>query len=92
MNESPLFCHRCAKQLEPGRGELYLVRIEAIADPNPPVITKEDLERDTMQEINRLVESMRDMSGQEAMDQVYRRITLYLCNACYQRWIEDPTG
>jgi len=26
------------------------------------------------------------------MDQVYRRLVLYLCGPCYREWIEKPTG
>ena len=92
MNELPLFCDRCAAELEPGRGQFYVVKIEALADPTPPNITKEDLSRDIAGEIDRLSDAMRDMSSQEALDQVYRRLTVYLCDACYQLWIENPTG
>jgi hypothetical protein len=92
MSESPIFCDRCAAQLEPGRGQLYVIKIEALADPTPPNITREDLSRDIAGEIERLLEEMSDVSGQEALDQVYRRLTIYLCNTCYQSWIENPTG
>lgn len=92
MNEWPLFCQRCAAELEPGRGQFYVVRIEAFADPMPPTITEDDLKRDIVAEIDRLIEAMRDMSAQEAMDQVFRRMTICLCNACYRQWIENPTG
>jgi len=91
LDESPLFCHRCAVELEPGRGDFYLIRIEAVADPTPPTITKEDLERDHAAEIDRLFKATAELSDQEAMDQVYRRLTIHLCGACYSRWIEDPT-
>ena len=92
MNELPLFCERCAAELEPGKGEFYVVRIEAFADPTPPSITAEDLQRDIAAEIERLLASMRDLSAQDAMDQVYRKLILYLCNGFYQRWIERPVG
>jgi hypothetical protein len=92
MNELPLFCQRCGAQLEPGRGEFYLVRIEAFADPTPPSITTADLQRDIVADIERLLTALRDLSEQEAMDQVYRTMTLYLCNGCYQQWIEHPVG
>jgi len=92
MSELPLFCERCGAQLEPGRGEFYVIRIEAFADPTPPTITTDDLQRDTRAEIERLLAAMRNLSEQEAMDQVYRKMTLYLCNACYRRWIEQPVG
>jgi hypothetical protein len=32
------------------------------------------------------------MSEREAMDQVFRRLTVFLCNRCYQDWIENPAG
>ena len=69
-----------------------MVRIEAIADPTPPEFTREDLERDHREEFARLCEAMQHLSAQEAMDQVYRRLTLFLCNACYRQWIERPAG
>ena len=32
------------------------------------------------------------LSEQEMMDQVYRKLTISLCTACYARWIENPAG
>ena len=92
MSDSPLFCHRCAIHLKPGEGNFYVVRIEAFADPSPPVISAEDLAGEFDDRITRLIDQMRDMSDQEAMDQVYRRLTIFLCGACYRTWIENPAG
>ena len=50
-----LHCKRCSKEVHPGRGDYYLVRIEAVADPQPPVITQEDLDQDVGVEIERLI-------------------------------------
>ena len=91
-DESPLFCDRCHRELHPGRGDFYVVRIEAIADPTPPEFTLEDLERDHRAELARLYESLQDLSEREALEQVYRRLTIFLCNACYRTWIENPAG
>jgi hypothetical protein len=52
----------------------------------------DDLNRDTRAEIARLIEQMRDLSERELMDQVYRRLVLYLCGPCYRQWIENPVG
>ena len=92
MDELPSICNRCFAQLLPGRAELYVVRIEAFADPSPPVISDDDLKRDLKIEIQRLMNSLKTVSAQEAMDQVYRRLTIVLCTPCYQEWIENPTG
>lgn len=87
----PLWCARCAAELQPGSGTFYQVTIEAVADPTPPTIAADDpaaLRRN----IEQLIRQMGDLSAQEALDQVYRRLTLYLCGPCYRQWIENPTG
>jgi len=91
--ESQLFCHRCGAVLTPGQGDFYVVRIEAFADPTPPDLTEDDVAGiDPSAEIDRLIEQMRDMSEQELMDQVYRRMTIHLCGRCYRAWIDNPAA
>ena len=34
-SEAPLFCDRCSSELVPGKGNFYVVKIEAVADPSP---------------------------------------------------------
>ena len=87
-----LFCHRCGAVLEPGRGNFYVARIEAFADPTPPPITAEQLRGDIAGQIDELIGQMRDSSERELADQVHRRLTLHLCESCYAHWIERPTG
>ncbi len=89
---NPVFCHRCGASLTPGDGRLYLVRIEAFADPYPPEITDEDLRRDTRREMAEAIADMEGASERELHDEVHRRLTLTLCPGCYRRWIENPTG
>ncbi len=89
---SLLFCDRCSREIQAGRGDFYVVRIEAIADPTPPEFTLEDLERDHREEIARLCKALQHLSEREALEQVYRRLTIFLCNACYFQWIENPTA
>ena len=60
-----LHCKRCSKEVHPGRGDYYLVRIEAVADPQPPVITQEDLDQDVGAEIERLICLMKGLSEQQ---------------------------
>ncbi len=85
-------CDRCSASLHPGRGEFYLVRIVAVADPSPPTFTERDLAGDVSGEIDRLLKRMEGLGALEAVDQVYRRRDLHLCTRCYHRWIENPTG
>jgi hypothetical protein len=91
-DHAPLFCDRCSAELIPGKGNFYVVKIEAMADPSPPIIDEEELSRDLRKDIQQLVEELSDLSQQELLDQVYRRVTIFLCLGCYARWIENPTG
>jgi hypothetical protein len=91
-DDVPLWCDRCQRELHPGKGDFYVVRIEAFADPTPPSFSEEDLQRDLRREIRSLLEELRSYSAQELMEQVYRRVILYLCTSCYREWIEHPVG
>jgi hypothetical protein len=88
----PTFCDRCSAELVPGSGDFYQIRIEAVADPTPPQLPDEKDPRRLRTEIEQTLARMQDLSPQEALDQVCRRLTLYLCVPCYRRWIENPTG
>ena len=86
-----LICHHCGTLLTPGAGNFYIVRIEAMADPSPPLDDPAISPADFAAEWEQLLSVMREMSEQELMDQVYRRVMLHLCSTCYGRWIENPT-
>jgi hypothetical protein len=85
-------CQRCRREIHPGRGESYIVSIIAVADPSPPSFTEDDLARDVEHEVQSLLKRMRNLDAQQAQEQVYRRMILYLCASCYGAWIADPTG
>ena len=85
-------CARCAAELRPGTGNLYRITIEAVADPPPATFCADDPTPDIRKKIKQLLAQMEGLSEQEALDQVYRRLTLYLCLPCYRNWIENPLG
>jgi hypothetical protein len=60
----PLFCDRCSTELTSGKGNFYVVKIEAIADPSPPMIDEKDLRQDLRRDIEQLIEEMSDLSKQ----------------------------
>jgi hypothetical protein len=91
--DTHLLCHRCGKELTPGLGDFYIVRIEAFADPTPPSLELgEAAGASVSEEIDRLIEQTESMSEQELMDGVWRRMTIHLCRPCYRLWIENPAG
>jgi hypothetical protein len=87
-----LRCEHCSRPLQAGRGAFYLVRIEAVADPSPPVFDEEDFDRDFAIEIDQLLDRVRTLSEQDLEDQVHRQLAFLLCVPCYNRWIKNPTG
>jgi len=87
-----LLCSRCLKTVQAGRGEFYVVTIEAVADPTPPSFSGEELAGDYRADWREIVAALKDTSPQEALDQVYRRLVIHLCNECYRDWIENPAG
>ena len=92
MESAPIFCARCNAVLEPGAGTFYQVNIEAFADPAPPNVADEHLDAEAIRrQLAGLYQHLEGTSAQEAMDQVYRRLVLYLCGTCYRHWIENPT-
>jgi hypothetical protein len=84
-------CHRCGALLTRANAELYIVTIDAVADPDIAIDATRS-EADLRDEYDRLIDRMRDMTETELNEQVHRRLTIILCNACYKTWIENPTG
>jgi hypothetical protein len=91
-DDEPLLCSRCLNLLAPGRGDFFVVTIDAVADPSPPVIEPGDLRRDLARDWRETVAALHETSPQEALDQVYRRVVIHLCNACFRDWIENPAS
>lgn len=87
-----MFCARCATLLHPGAGDFYQITIEAVADPSPPIFPGADDPKEIRRRIETLLAGMADVTAQEALDQVYRRMVLQLCTPCYRAWIENPAG
>jgi hypothetical protein len=92
LDTEPIFCDRCARELTPGAGDWYIVWIHAVADPSSPVVERSRSAEEIRREIERLLADMSALSPQEALDQVQRRLSLFLCRACFTDWIEHPLG
>jgi hypothetical protein len=91
ISAGALVCARCSKPLVPGRGDFYLVRIDAVADPSAPEMEPLD-EEEIARRIDALLKRLAGISHEEAMKQVIEHKTIYLCSTCYPVWIENPVG
>ncbi|MHC4606216.1 MAG: hypothetical protein ACYTAF_04710 [Planctomycetota bacterium] len=83
-------CDRCGKGLLIDEEVRYEVRIEVKAAHDPMELTEEDLARDHEAEMARLLEKMKDLTEQEAQDQVYREFRFDLCPPCQKEYLRDP--
>lgn len=68
------------------------MRIEAVADPSPPEIDTDRPAQEIRREIEALCAELSSMSEREALDEVHRRVIIFLCGPCYRDWIENPAG
>ena len=76
----------------PVQGPLFfVVNIEAYPLPETPELDSRELKGDLKAYIEQLMAEMRGLSEQELLDQVYRRLSIFLCPSCYHDWIETPT-
>ncbi len=81
-------CEVCGRTIE--KPEIaFRMKIELFADPTPPEITQEDMERDFAEEMRRLIEESKDIDPREAQDEVYEAYLFTLCATCRQQVHED---
>lgn len=83
-------CDACGKSLLVEEDVRYEVRIDVRAAYDPMEITREDLDRDLDAERRKLIERMKDLSAEEAMDQVHRAFKFDLCPPCQRRYLKKP--
>lgn len=83
-------CDACGKSLLIEEDIRYEVRIDVRAAYDPLEITPDDLNRDLDAERRRLLEQMKGLSSEEAMDQVHRAFKFDLCPPCQRRYVKRP--
>ncbi len=82
-------CDRCGKPID-SREVRYLARIEVLAAADPLEITAEDLERDSAEEMERLLGECEKLSEEELMRDIYVRLEFDLCRACQKAYLNNP--
>jgi len=81
-------CQGCGRII-PDKVLPYRLRLELFAAPETPDLTPEDLAGDLRAEWEALIDTMEQMSddeAQEAMDQVHELYEFVLCPACRRLW------
>jgi len=85
-----LTCDVCGNGLLLDGEVRYEVKIEVVSAYDPMEVTDEDLARDHEAEMKALVEKMKDMTQEQAMDPVYRAFRFDLCGRCQREYLRDP--
>lgn len=65
-----------------GKEILFEIRIDIYAKGGPVEITKEDLQKDHIKEMKKLIEAMAKMDEQELTDEVWESYRFDLCQDC----------
>lgn len=83
-------CDLCGKPLLVDEDVRYVLKVEVLAAYDPLELTREDLEKDHLAEMRKLVERMEGMDQQALEDQVFANFRFDLCPPCQKRYIQDP--
>lgn len=85
-------CDLCGQELPLPDAQRYVLKIEVYAAYDPLEITEEDLDRDHMEEISKLLREIEDIDTAELEDGVYKSFRFDLCSECHKKFLKDPLG
>jgi hypothetical protein len=86
-----LTCDRCGNGLLLDAPVRYEVRIEVKSAYDPMELTEEDLKK-ASESLKEAAEAVRNLSAEEAMDEVYREFRFDLCRTCQKAFLKSPLG
>ena len=85
MNGLDKRCDNCGR-LVARKEVLYEIKIDIYAKGGPVEIDPEDLEKDHLAEMERLLADMEEMDTEELTDQVFESYRFNLCNECREEF------
>ena len=83
-------CDCCKRALDLEHDTRYVVRLEVYAALDP--VEDEGDDRDHLQEIQDILESLDDIDSATCEDDVYHHARFDLCSDCRQRFVKNPLG
>ncbi|MBV8881691.1 MAG: hypothetical protein JO332_17170 [Planctomycetaceae bacterium] len=86
-----LTCDRCGNGLLLDAPVRYEVRIEVKSAYDPLELTEDDLAA-ASKNLKEAVEAARNLSADEAMDEVYKEFRFDLCRTCQRQYLRSPLG
>ncbi len=85
-------CDLCGKELRPGEGQRFVVKIEAFAAQDPAELTEADLDDDALEAVSEVLREMEAQEGDVDLPAPTRHFRYDLCPECHRRFVHDPLG
>jgi hypothetical protein len=83
-------CDLCKRDLDSENDLRYVVKIEVYAAFNPDASAEDDNDRDHLQEIQDILESMDDAEDENIGEEVYQQLRFDLCPECRKKFLQNP--
>lgn len=85
-------CDLCKRQMDPKEDLRYVIKIEIAAAFDPAVDDAEEDDRDHLEEIQDLLEDLRNSPSSDIGEDVYQELRFDLCPKCRKQYIKNPLG
>ena len=85
-------CDLCKRDLDPEDDLRYVVKIEVYAAFDPTATSEDENDRDHLQEIQDILESLEDADDNQIGDDVYQQLRFDLCPECRKKFLQNPLG
>ena len=85
-----LVCEMCGKTLLVDEDVRYIIDIRVYAAYDPMEITEEDLQKDHIAEMQRIIEILEKRDPQEVQDEVFKQMVFHICPDCRKRYLKTP--
>jgi len=83
-------CDLCGRELDPHEDLRYVVRMEVYAAFDPMTSEEDPDDRDHLDEIQEILERMRDVEDPQIGNDVYQQLRFDLCPECRKRFVANP--
>ena len=84
-------CDCCKRKIDPQTNTRYVVRLEVYAALDN-LDDECDDDRDHLQEIQDILESIADSDDDHLDEEVYHHVRFDLCSDCRERFVKNPLG
>ena len=85
-------CDLCKREMNPNEDLRYVVKMEIYAAFDPASVPEGEDDRDHLQEIQDVLESLEDSQCEQISDDVCQQLRFDLCPECRKRFVKNPLG